>query len=361
MSINVIMDMDAAWQLIGMPNANFTTDPMEWWTNWDWDTYEGPGTGTGNNNQSVQYQWERGFMISEGGDAAIAGRLDIKSCDDGYAWYMGYWGSMFKLQDNGNGTITLNIGRIGYGEDTLLARWLYWGGASSGWNYPNGTPEGIIPWEPYYDRFNMSGHIDETAADIAIDAGNIYAWRAQKSMDPNVPAGTAAWRWEQLRIDYAQTSGIGTCNRSEMDLWYDRTAQGATFDSWDPAGVAWPRLGYTADQSPNIIYLDVGVSLIIERPRTVVSGIAPVGFVGDTLQFNDRVGSGYDNWILTNEKYGNATVHPLGCYPGTSVVDSGTGDLVMVGPFVPMIDYYTNPGITWLWKASAPLIEYWIQ
>jgi len=351
-TIDITMDESAAWQMIGMPSYNFTTDPIDWWQWINWTEYKAK-------NQTVMSLWEtEGFMVDEGGSESIAGRLDIKSCDDTYSWSMGHFGSMYKLRNNYDGTITMTIERVGYGEDTLLARWLYWGGVSSGWNYPNGTPQGIVPWEPYYDRFSMSGNIDDVSADITFDAGSPYAWRAQKSADPNVPANTAAWRWEQLRIDYAQTTGVGTCNRSEMDLWYDN---GATFDSWDPAGISWPRLGYAADQSPNIVYLDVGESLIIERPRTVVSGIAPVGFVGDATKLNDRTASGYDKWILINEKWGNATVHPLGCYPGTSVVDKGTGDLVMVGPFVPMVEYYTEPGLTWLHKASAPLIEYWVQ
>jgi len=351
-TISVTMDQSAAYQLLRMPSNHFTTDPIAWWDEIDWVNYE-------SKNLTVKRLWEEGFMVNEGGSSSTAGRLDIKSCDDAYAWKMGYWGSIFRLTNNGDGTITMTINRVGYGEDTLLARWLYWGGVSSGWNYPNGTPKGIIPWEPYYDDFHMSGDINSQSANITLDAANIYAWRAQKSGDPNVPADTAVWRWEQIRIDYWESRS--TNPRSEMDLWYNRTNMGATFDSWDPVGTAWGRFGYIADQSPNIVYLDVGESLIIERPRTIVSGILPVGFVGDISKPNDRTGSGYINWILINEKWGNATIHPLGCYPGTSVVDKGTGDLTIVGPFVPNIEYYTDPGLTWLWRNSAPLIEYWIQ
>ena len=350
-TIDITMDQSAAYQMLRMPASHFTTDPVAWWDEID------PSLGE-SKNMTVQRLWEQGFMVNEFGSSSKAGRLDIKSCDDGYAWNMGYWGSIFRLVDNHDGTITMTIDRVGYGEDFALARWLYWGGVSSGWNYPNGTPKGIVPWEPYYDRFSMSGDIDSTSANVTLDAGNIYAWRAQKSGDPNVPADTAVWRWEQLRIDYAPTTWVGTNNRSEMDLWIDA---GVTFDSWDPAGTAWGRMGYAPDQSPNIIYLDVGESLIIQRPRTAVSGILPGPLVGDASRINDRIGSGYDNWIQIQEKWGNATIHPLGCYPKTAIVDKGTGDLKIVGPFVPKINHYTDPGLTWLWRQSAPLIEYWIQ
>ena len=352
-TISVTMDQSAAYQLLQMPSSHFTTDPVAWWDEIDWGIYE-------SKNMTVERLWEQGFMTNEGGSNVKAGRLDIKSCDDSYAWSMGLYGSIFFLDDNHDGTITLTINRVGYGEDALLARWLYWGGVSSGWNYPNGTPRGIMSWEPYYDDFYLSGDINSQSANITLDAANINAWRAQKSGDPNVPADTAVWRWEQTRIDYAASTHIGTNNRSEMDLWADRVGMGATFDIWDPAGAAWGTT-INPDQSPNVIYLDVGESLIIERPRTVVSGILPVPFVGDATLSNDRTGSGYINWILINEKWGNATVHPIGCYPGTSIIDKGTGDLTIVGPFTPKINYYTDPGLTWLWRQSAPLIEYWIQ
>jgi hypothetical protein len=350
--ISVTMDESAAWQMIGMPSINFTTDPVNWWKWMDWDLYE-------RKNETVKRLWEAGFMTNEGGSYTVKGRLDIQSCDDAYAWYMGYWSSMFQLNDNHDGTITMTIDRFGYGEDTLLARWLLWGGAASGWNYPNGTPEGIIPWEPYYDDFHMSGTMDDVSADLTLDAGNIYAMRAFKSADPNVPTGTAVWRWEQIRIDYSGSGQSPLNDRSEMDLWVNNAPRGATFEVWDPAGIAW---GATIqpDQSPNIMYLGLGTSLIMERPRTAVSGILPGPLVGDASRTNDYAGSGYNNWVRVQEKFGNATLHPLGCSAGTSVVDKGTGDLVMVGPFVPIIEYYDAP-ISWLWKSSAPLIEYWIQ
>lgn len=346
MDINITMDRNAAYQLINLPTAEPSV--FIWW-----DRYIG---GAKSNNDSVKNYWDNTFMVNEGGGGTKAGRLDIKSCDDGYPWQGGFWNSYYRLWDNGNGTVSMNIWRIGYGEDTLLARWLYWGGIDNGWNYPNGTPNGIVPFEPYYDDFHMRGGIDTDSANITLDAGVIYGFRAQKSQDPSVPSETAVWRWEQLRIDYGPSSGEGTWNRSEMDIW---ARHGATFNVWDPAGTGWG-IVIPADQSPNIMTLDIGESLIMEKPRTLVSGMMQYPLAGDDTQTGNRLAAGFYDWLKILEKWGNATIHPLGCYPGTSIVDKGTGDLVMVGPFVPKVIYYTEAGLTWLFKESAPLIEYWI-
>lgn len=354
MDISVTMDRDAAWQLIGLPVSD--PDPLLWW-----DRY---APGAGSNNDTVRAFWEGNFMINEGGGAVVAGRLDIRSCDDNFAWEQGFWGSMdYRFYDNGDGTYTMTIKRCGYGEDTLMARWLYWGGVKNGWNYPNGTPNGILPFEMYYDDFHMFGNMNNDTANLAIDTGMIYAFRAQKSADPDIPPETAVWRFEHVRVDYAGADGSGLWNRSEMDLWDKNTSKGVRFEVWDPAGTAWG-ISIMPDQTPNIMRFDVGESFIMERPRTVVSGILPGPLVGDATAFTDRQGSGYNNWILINEKYGNATIHPLGCPTGSAVIDKGTGDMAIVGPFVPIIQYYNIPGhpeLNWLWSQSAPLIEYWIQ
>jgi len=345
--INITMDRDAAWQLINLPKA--TANVANWWAH----------SGS-NNNNTVRNYWDNTFMVNEGGSGAKAGRLDIRSCDDTYSWQQGLFGSVsngyYRLWDVGGGKVAMHIWRIGYGEDTLLARWLYWGGVTNGWNYPNGTPNGIVPFEPYYDDFHMSGSMDNKSADINLDAGVIYGFRAQKSQDPNVPADAAVWRWEQIRIDYAASLG-GLNNNSEMDLWANN---GMTFRVWDPAGTAWG-IDILADQSPNVLSLEVGESLIMEKPRTVVSGIMQYPLAGDETQQGSREASGYYDWLSILEKWGNATIHPLGCYPGTSLIDKGTGDLVIVGPFWPIVQYYSEAGMTWLWKEAAPLIEYWIM
>jgi parallel beta-helix repeat protein len=343
MDINVTMDRDAAWQMIGLPLSE--SDIMLWW-----DRYA-PGCSDG--NDSVRSYWENTFMVNEGGSPTVAGRLDIGSCDDGYTWIEGFWNSYYRIYENVNGTVSLHIWRVGYGEDTLLAKWLYWGGVSNGWNYPNGTPGGILPFEQYYDDFYMVGNMNAATGNIALDTGVIYGFRAQKSADPLVPDGTAVWRWEHTRIDYAGAAG-GLQNRSEMDLWVDN---GRTFEVWDPAGIAWG-ITIAADQTPNILYLRQGQSLILEEPRSYVSGILGGPLVGDTAT-TDRQLSGYNNWILIQEKWGMATIHPIGCPDGTYTMDPETGDVDIVGPFVPIISYYSD--LPWLWDQSAPLIEYWIQ
>jgi PKD repeat protein len=347
MQINVTMDRDAAYQLIGLPLAE--SNPIAWWDDWYAPTY------SERHNDTVRNYWDNTFMIGEGGSSATKGRLDISSCDDGYTWKEGWWNSYFVLFDNGDGTVSMRIWRVGYGEDTLLARWLYWGGVANGWNYPNGTPGGIMPFEPYYDDFHMTGEMNHNNANISFDAGVIYGFRAQKSKDPNVPADTAVWRWEQLRVDYAP-HGSGNWDRSEMDIW---ALHLSTFEVWDPAGTAWG-ITISADQAPNILYLKVGQSLIMEKPRTAVSGIMQYPMVGDLTNTASRSTSGYNHWIQILEKWGNATIHPLGCYPETAYVDKGTGDLSIVGPFWPNVNYYSGSW-PWLWTESAPLIEYWIS
>ena len=355
MFVDITMDRDAAWQIIGLPDDG--TDPFYWW-----DRHTGLGY-----NDTVRAYLDGTFFPNEGGGILVAGRLDIKSCDDGYSWQAGFWNSYYRLVDNGDDTVTLQCRRVGYGEDTLIARWLYWGGVSNGWNYPNGTPGGIMPFEMYYDDFHMVGDMDNVSTNLAFDTGMIYAFRSQKSADPDIPPETAVWRFEQVRIDYAVSTGDGTNNRSEMDLW---GKNGMTFEVWDPAGSAWG-ITIQADQTPNIMTFGLGQSLIMERPRTLVSGILPGPLVGDISMSGDRYGSGYNDWILIQEKWGNATIHPLGCpivndeYTGgmtpTYVMDKATGDVTIVGPFFPIIDYYEVEGFTWLWEQSAPLIEYWIQ
>jgi hypothetical protein len=351
MYINMTMDRSAAYQLIGLPLAG---NPITWWDTWYWN---GPDFERG--NDTIKKNIEN-FMVAEGGGMSTAGRLDIRCCDDSYPWQGGFWGSFYRLYLNPNGTVSLRTWRLGYGEDTLIAKWLYWGGVKNGWNYPNGTPNGIMPFEPYYDDFTMVGNMGASNANLTFDAGIIYGFRAQKSRDPNVPSDTAVWRWEQIRIDYAGSSGSGVENRSEMDIWYKNYSNGIAFQIWDPVGTSYG-ITIAPDQSPNICSLKVGMSLIMEKPRTVVSGVLPSSLVGDTSQQGDRELAGYNDWLLIQEKYGNATIHPLGCYPGTALIDKGTGDLVIVGPFWPKVEYYAITGFTWLWKENAPNIEFWIQ
>jgi len=58
------------------------------------------------------------------------------------------------------------------------------------------------------------------------------------------------------------------------------------------------------------------------------------------------------------ERFGNATIHPIGALPGTTAIDARTGDMTIVGPFVPIINYRTD--ITWLVDEPAPIIELWV-
>ena len=363
MHIHVTMDEDAAYQMINMPRFNFTDDPIKWW-NWiDWDLYK-------SKNYTVRDAWDA-FWIYEGGDSDFQGRLDVKSCDDGYAWAMGLYGEQFNLSSNGmsgkDRRITLEVNQIGYGAEVLLARWLYWGGVSTGWNWPNATRYGIVPFEPYYDDFHMSGEFNDKTGNLTLDTGVIYGFRAQKSKDPNIAPDTAAWRWEQIMVDYMEDGGTPFWSKSEMNLWSKNWTYGVGFEVWDPAGTAWGTY-IQADQSPNVIRLGLGQSIVMQKPRTVVTGIMPQPLVGNAGIPSSRTLSGYNNWVLILEKYGNATIHPLGCVPGTSVVDKGTGDLDMVGGIMePIVQYYSADikiddyhDFTWLWTESAPLIEYWI-
>lgn len=357
--INLTMDRSAAYQMIGLPTNE--TNVAHWWIYYEYDPIGDMYVRHGNND-TVQTYWDT-FMVNEGGGGSTPGRLDIRSGDDGYPWQGGFLNSYYRLWDNGDGTVSLHVWHYGYGEDVLLARWLYWGGVKNGWNYPNGTPKGIIPFEPYYDDFHMSGEIDSDSANISLDTGVVYGFRAQKSKDPSVPAETAVWRWEQIRMDYWNSASAGG-NRSEMDLWADNSR---TFEVWDPAGTEFG-LNISADQSPNVLYLDLGESLIMEKPRTLVSGMMQYPLAGDPTQTGSRQAAGFYDWMRIIEKWGNATIHPLGCpvvndpssggRVPTSIIDKGTGDLVIVGPFWPIVSYY--PDMPWLHTDSAPLIEYWI-
>jgi len=333
MDINITMDRDAALQFINLPLA--TADVATWWSH----------TGS-NKNATVKNYWDNTFMVNEGGGVSKAGRLDIRSCDDTYAWQSGLFGSYYRLWDNGDGTVSMHIWRIGYGEDTLLSRWLYWGGVSNGWNYPNGTPNGIVPFEPYYDDFHMSGEVDPDSANVSLDAGIVYGFRAWKS--DLAPNGTPVWRWEQTRLDYLASSG-GLNNRSEMDLWGNN---GLTYTVWDPGSSNFGT-EKLYDYSPNTFKLKSGQSLTMESPKQIVSGFLPQPMMGTSE-------SDYLDSLKLLEKFGKATIHPIGAPNGTAAIDARTGDLKIVGPFYPIVNYCSAPN-SWLWYESAPRIELWLE
>jgi len=70
------------------------------------------------------------------------------------------------------------------------------------------------------------------------------------------------------------------------------------------------------------------------------------------------VGPYYDSLRLI-EKYGSASFHPVGCPAGTAIIDNGTGDLKINGPFYPITKEY--PGYPGLLYEPAPRIEIWIN
>jgi hypothetical protein len=249
--------------------------------------------------------------------------------------------------------VSLSYWNIGYGYDVLLGRFLYWGGPGNGWNYPNGTPNGIMPYEPWYDNMSLRVDIHENCANVSMCAVMAYDWRAWTS--EVAPAGTATWIWAPCLTDcvFSAVGGL-----SELDIYLPyRNESDPGWTLLDPGSSTYGKTS-KYDAPPVAVTLEPGESIIILAPRTLTVGYLPMAMIGDDKDGSSFVG-GYYNFLKVLEVFGNATIHPVGCWPDTCSLDKEMGDLTMVGPFVPIIKYH--PQITWLVYEPAPRIELWIQ
>ncbi|MEM3038351.1 MAG: PKD domain-containing protein [Thermoplasmata archaeon] len=332
---NLTMDRKAAAHIIGLPISE--TDVQAWFA-----------------MQDFYAAWCEDWWFNESSDFfGNSGRLDIRASDDGYPLHQGFWNTEFEslTEDPVSGNVTLNFWRIGYGEDILIMRQLYWGGESYGAVYPNGTPYGILPFECWLEDFNMTLKINETSADVNLDCAVAYGWRAWKS--DTAPAGVASWRWENIRSDYMEV--VPPVVKSEMDLWSSR---GLKYTSWDAGSSAFGK-NISYDYAPNVWNMVLGEVLVIKKPTLATPiGYLPYPMIGNYSQV-DPVKAGYYESLLLIEIYGDATLHAIGCPPGTAIIDSATGDLKIAGPFEPL--KVMTPGIPWLIYEPAPRIEIWVK
>jgi len=359
---NVTMDRAAASQIIGLPLPTtliysdagdfwyYLDNPanLSWW--WDADISDGswmPG------NFTTQDYWDAIYLGGEGGYGVTCGRLDMKSCEDYYNFGQGMWSSScMRLVYVDADHVTLSYWQVGYSYSELISRWLYWGGPGSGANYPNGTPNGIVPFEPWYDHMSLDVNISDDRANVSMSGVVIYSFRAWTS--DAAPAGTATFRWEVIRLDYlVSISGF----LSEMDVYApNRDNTDPKYQLRDPGS---SRFGETAkyDYVPANVQLKLGESLIIEAPKTLAVGYRPKAMTGNYSIPGPQQAGEY-NSIRMQERFGNATIHPVGALPGTTSIDARTGDLKIVGPFIPIVKYIST--IPWLIAEPAPRIELWV-
>ena len=353
LTYNATMDRAAAEQIINLPSASWTSqaDVDAWWAA---------------NNLTVKNVWNRnvyltepGYLGAEGGYGIFVGRLDLKSCEDYYNYGQGLWNSQFRLLFIDANHVSLVYFNVGYGYDNLLSRFLYWGGIGSGANYPNGTPNGIVPFEPVYDNMSLRVDIDDDHANVSMYGGIVYGFRAWES--DVAPEGTAIWRWEIQRLDYLVSSFGGL---SELDIFRPfRNSSDPRYELRDPGSSRLPvdggQWGPTSqyDYVPAVMTLKLGESLVIEEPRTMAVGYRPKGMTGDPTDGSNWLGGYYDSLRML-ERFGNATIHPIGAPTGTTAIDARTGDLKIVGPFYPIVN--TIPGYPWLQSEPAPRIELWV-
>jgi len=348
LTYNATMDRAAADQILRLPSYSWSDKATldAWWTA---------------NNLTVSRNWERnvypagvkGFLGAEGGYATTVGRLDLRACEDLYNYGQGVWGSAYKLRYIDADHVSLASYNVGYGFDALISRWLYWGGIGSGNNYPNGTPNGIVPFEPWYDNMSLRVNISDDHANVTMYGTVSYGFRAWTS--DTAPAGTATFRWEVLRLDYVLTSAPAM---SELNIYAPyRNESDPTSMLRDPGSCLFGAM-WKYDWVPTVITLKPGESIFMQAPRELSVGYLPQKMIGDYADGSNYLG-GYYDFLRVLEVFGNATIHPVGCYPGTYTLDKEMGDMTIVGPFVPIIIYRSD--ITWLVDESAPRIELWIQ
>ena len=334
---NLTMDRAAAAHIIGLPITE--TDVQTWFGDQDFET-------------AWLDWWENESSTLTG----ASGRVDVRASDDGYSLFSGYWSSRFEslTEDPVSGNVTLNFWRIGYGEDILLMRQLYWGGESYGNVYPNGTPYGILPFECWLEDFNMTLKINENSADFDISCAVIYGFRAWKS--DNAPAGTASWRWENIRSDYEGIPGkLGSIVKSEMELYASRNLK---YTCWDAGSSAFGN-DIPYDYTPNVWDMVLGEVLVIKKPTVATPvGYLPYPMIGNYSEPSAQKAGYYDSLRLM-ERFGDATLHAIGCPLGTAIIDAATGDLKIAGPFDPI--KVMTPGLAWLLYEPAPRIEIWVK
>jgi len=252
------------------------------------------------------------------------------------------------LDDN---NVSLSYWNIGYGYDALLSRFLYWGGIWNGASYPDtNLSNGILPYEPWYDNMSLRVDIHENCANLTMYAVVVYAFRAWTS--DVAPFGTAVFRMENILLDYLTSPSGGL---SELDVY----SMGSTtrYKIRDPGSSLYNGT-WVYDYVPANVTLKLGESIIIEAPKTLAVGYRPKAMTGNTSLPNP-VQSGVYNSLRMLERFGNATIHPIGALPGTTAIDARTGDLTIVGPFVPIVKYDILTK-TWLISEPAPRIELWV-
>jgi len=378
LTCNITMDREAAEQIMDLPlpttpvllsdqattiYLNNPTDMAYWWDVDGAEDYDGDGYGDWySGNITVSDYWDTGaltpgvsYLGGEGGASVYTGRLDLSASEDYYNFGAGmYNSSCMRLVYLDADHVSLSYWNIGYGYDALLSRFLYWGGIGSGPNYPNGTPNGIVPFEPWYDNMSLRVDIHENCANLTMYAVVVYGFRAWTS--DVAPVGTATFRWEVIRLDYLVAPSGGL---SELDV-YTPTGGGPTDPKYVLRDPGSSRLGDSSqyDYVPAVITLKPGESIFMQAPRTMAVGYPSQKMIGNYSGAPPFLG-GYYDFLKVLEVFGNATIHPVGCYPGTYTLDKEMGDLTIVGPFVPITFYRTD--YPWLPYEPAPRIELWIQ
>jgi PKD repeat protein len=385
LTCNITMDREAAEQIMGLPlpttpvtlSDGITTiyldDPIDMAYWWDADSGQDlDGDGIGDwwpGNITTSDYWNFGsltfgnsYLGGEGGSAMMGtlGRLDIGSCEE--YWYIDQltYNSGMKLVYLDADHVNLSYWTVGYGYDALLSKLLYWGGNGSGSpNYPNGTPNGIVPYEPWYSNMSLRVDIHKNCANLTMYAAMDYGFTAGTS--DVAPAGTATFIWEVNRLDYWVSDPSG--GLSELDIYRPNLVGGGdpsldpTYILTDPGSSNFGGSNYY-DYVPAVVTLKPGESIFMQAPRTMAVGYLPQKMIGDYTDGSSYLG-GYYDFLRVLEVFGNATIHPVGCYPDTYTIDKEMGDLTIVGPFVPKITYRSD--ITWLVSDPAPNIELWIQ
>jgi hypothetical protein len=348
LSYNATMDRAAASQIINLPSASWSDKATldAWWAT---------------NNLTVSRNWERayyptvaspGFLGREGGYGTYTGRLDLRACEDGYNYGGGWWGSVYMLKYIDADHVSLFSYNVGYGLDALVARWLYWGGIGSGANYPNGTPNGIVSYEPWYDNMTLRVNISDDHANLTMYGVVVYAFRSWTS--ESAPLDMATLRMELIRLDYLLQALPG---KSELNVYAPNGDDtDPTYTLMDPGSSKYGR-ETKYDYVPANIQLKPGESMIIESPKTLAIGYRPKPMTGNYSDTGLLLG-GYYFSLRMLERFGNATIHPIGAPPGTTAINARTGDLTIVGPFVPIVKYL--PTIPWLISQPAPRIELWV-
>jgi hypothetical protein len=200
---------------------------------------------------------------------------------------------------------------------------------------------------------SLRADIHENCANLTMYGVVVYGFRAWTS--DVAPAGTAAFRWEIIRLDYL-VSKVG--GLSELDVYApNRDPTDPSYVLRDP-GSSLMGKSIQYDYVPAVITLKPGESIFMQSPRTMAVGYLPQKMIGNTADSSSYLG-GYYDFLRILEVFGNATIHPVGCYPGTYTLDKEMGDMTIVGPFVPIIIYRSD--YTWLPYEPAPRIELWIQ